>query len=343
MSNKLVNLAWRQKLPTATKIVLVALADRANSLGECWPSRELLVEMTGLSRAAVSEHLSWLKKDGYLTQKLRRQQSAVYTVVADRLNAALDVQLLDSLALDVQENDILNQDVQELDSLKEKPPAPSADSSKKAANQDVQQDDISAQDDPILDVQELDIPKENPQLKDTRRTFDERDNSEARKLCERLVELLVERDCRRPRITETWLTAARRLLVKDERPFSEALAVLEWSQQDDFWQDNIMSMPTFRKKYDSLRGKAAKEHALTPSVRKPSTSSEAQAWLKDQWRSATTDNIELFTGIRWPVPDLPLNVTGAAASEKFYLDNRRAWIADNHELIISKIVGADAA
>jgi hypothetical protein len=32
--------------------------------------------------------------------------------------------------------------------------------------------------------------------------------------------------------------------------------VLLWSQSDDFWSKNILSMPTFREKYDQLNLKS---------------------------------------------------------------------------------------
>jgi hypothetical protein len=53
--------------------------------------------------------------------------------------------------------------------------------------------------------------------------------------------------------SKRWLDAARLLVDADGRHFEEALAVLEWSQQDEFWRTNVLSMPTFRKQYPRLR------------------------------------------------------------------------------------------
>jgi hypothetical protein len=72
-------------------------------------------------------------------------------------------------------------------------------------------------------------------------------------LCARLAELVQENGSPRPVISKGWRDAARLLLDRDQRPRDEALQVLEWSQQDDFWRSNILSMPTFRKQYDKLR------------------------------------------------------------------------------------------
>lgn len=80
-------------------------------------------------------------------------------------------------------------------------------------------------------------------------------------LCNRLAELMDKRGCRTPNITDRWRDAARLLLDNDRTKggpvrFEKAMEVLEWSQVDGFWQNNIHSMPTFREKFDKLRGKA---------------------------------------------------------------------------------------
>jgi hypothetical protein len=72
-------------------------------------------------------------------------------------------------------------------------------------------------------------------------------------LCSRLVELMVSNGCAAPTITKAWRTSARLLLDRDARPLADALRVLEWSQQSEFWRSNIQSLPTFREKYDRLR------------------------------------------------------------------------------------------
>ncbi|PKD39569.1 hypothetical protein CWO84_14800 [Methylomonas sp. Kb3] len=45
--------AWQQAHKPATKLVLLALADRANPAGECWPSSARLVSDTGLDRKTI--------------------------------------------------------------------------------------------------------------------------------------------------------------------------------------------------------------------------------------------------------------------------------------------------
>lgn len=86
-------------------------------------------------------------------------------------------------------------------------------------------------------------------------------------LCSTLQAMMVERGCRKPSITRKWRDAARLLLDRDKIPLNEALIVLAWSQKDEFWQGNIMSMPTFRKQYDKLKVQAKKGLDTVPEVR----------------------------------------------------------------------------
>lgn len=80
MSNRLLTLAWRVQLPAPTKLLLIALADRADDSGMSWPSREMLCEQTGLSPSSVSGHVQALISAGLLTQHRRRQRTAEYTL-----------------------------------------------------------------------------------------------------------------------------------------------------------------------------------------------------------------------------------------------------------------------
>jgi hypothetical protein len=102
-------------------------------------------------------------------------------------------------------------------------------------------------------------------------------------LCRRLAELMLANDPKAKVEPESkrWLDAARLLVDSDGRHFEEALAVLEWSQQDEFWRTNVLSMPTFRKQYPRLRMRWQVERqgaaaARTVSREKPAPASTAE-------------------------------------------------------------------
>ncbi|MGQ4531823.1 helix-turn-helix domain-containing protein [Dermabacteraceae bacterium P13138] len=109
-------------------------------------------------------------------------------------------------------------------------------------------------------------------------------------LCTRLVEHMTANGCRTPTVTARWRDEARRLLDKDGIPLEEALTVLDWSQNDEFWKRNILSLPKFREKYDRLRMTAkakpvmrdrAMENLLNEQAaysRKQNEALEGQGW-----------------------------------------------------------------
>lgn len=178
---------------------------------------------------------------------------------------------------------------------------------------------------------------------DTNEHPEAEEHRDARKLCERLAELMVGNGCKRPTIGKRWLDAARLLLTRDGRDFAEVLVVLEWSQADDFESVNVHSMTKFRARYDQLRMKARKAGALTATAAAPSTPDAALDWLKQQWRDATTGAIEHATGLRYEQPDLPLGIDGKDAAEIFFRDDRRDWITRHHETILARLTKEYAA
>ncbi|WP_082889538.1 helix-turn-helix domain-containing protein [Methylomonas koyamae] len=66
MSSTATQWAWRQPIKASTKIVLLALADRANDAGECWPSIPRLVADVGADRKTVLAAIKWLETNALI-------------------------------------------------------------------------------------------------------------------------------------------------------------------------------------------------------------------------------------------------------------------------------------
>ena len=66
MSLQAYEWAWKMPVTNAEKLVLLAVAEFANSEGECYPPNEAIMEMTGLSERAVKGARSSLVKGGYI-------------------------------------------------------------------------------------------------------------------------------------------------------------------------------------------------------------------------------------------------------------------------------------
>lgn len=87
MSIAALNWAWSQQCPNATsKLVLLALADKANEDGECWPGMGKVAEMAGISARQVSTHLGRLEDAGLLTRSRSRRDDGTMSCYRYHLN-----------------------------------------------------------------------------------------------------------------------------------------------------------------------------------------------------------------------------------------------------------------
>lgn len=67
MSNHMLQAVWPLNMPAPQKAVLVALADRANEAGVCWPSVADLCQRTCLCERTVRSAIGWLERTRALT------------------------------------------------------------------------------------------------------------------------------------------------------------------------------------------------------------------------------------------------------------------------------------
>jgi hypothetical protein len=81
MSIDLMKRAWRVDLPQGSdKLVLVALADFANTSGEAWPSNATLADMCSRGETAIRDALHRLVSQGHVTRRPRSGQTAMFIV-----------------------------------------------------------------------------------------------------------------------------------------------------------------------------------------------------------------------------------------------------------------------
>ena len=79
------------------------------------------------------------------------------------------------------------------------------------------------------------------------------DNSPYMKLAQRLLGHIQQRDPKyKDRNMQTWADDMRKLVELDNRSVEEVERVLDWSQQDTFWQTNILSPNKLRKHFSKL-------------------------------------------------------------------------------------------
>lgn len=82
-------------------------------------------------------------------------------------------------------------------------------------------------------------------------------------ICEHLAGAIEANGSKRPTITAKWRSAARLMLDKDGRTEAEVHGAIDWCQRDEFWRANILSLPTLREKYDTLRLQAQRRSGGT--------------------------------------------------------------------------------
>ena len=74
--------AWKQKVKSTQKLVLLSLADRAGENHDCWPSIDRLVENTGLNRKTVMKVIKEMAELGLIhSQKKAFGRSNTYTLI----------------------------------------------------------------------------------------------------------------------------------------------------------------------------------------------------------------------------------------------------------------------
>lgn len=78
MALELIALVRDIDVPSPQKLLLYALASRADHAGRCWPSVRRLCRDTGLSRRAVQIHLGLLTDRRALVREGRRGRSNIY-------------------------------------------------------------------------------------------------------------------------------------------------------------------------------------------------------------------------------------------------------------------------
>ncbi len=74
--------AWKQKVTSTQKLVLLSLADRAGENHDCWPSIERIVDNTGLNRKTVMKAIKdMVELDLIHSQKKAFGRSNTYTLI----------------------------------------------------------------------------------------------------------------------------------------------------------------------------------------------------------------------------------------------------------------------
>lgn len=103
-------------------------------------------------------------------------------------------------------------------------------------------------------------------------------NSDELRLSQFLLDLILERrdSFKKPNLT-SWAKQIDLMIRVDKRGPDEIERVISWCQQDDFWQDNILSTSKLRKQFDQLSMKMLKDQL----TKKKQVDDEPPYWSND--------------------------------------------------------------
>lgn len=85
-----MSLVWDSTVPAPERFTLVALADRADEEGECWPSIPTLARKCRTGESTVRRHIKSLQVMGVLSVAHRLNNSSVYRISLARLRELID-------------------------------------------------------------------------------------------------------------------------------------------------------------------------------------------------------------------------------------------------------------
>ena len=83
-------------------------------------------------------------------------------------------------------------------------------------------------------------------------------------VCDAMAASVQRRTGRAPRVTAAWRTQARLMLDRDGRSVEEITRVIDWTEANDFWRANVLSVPKLRQKFDTLRLQAQRPQRGQP-------------------------------------------------------------------------------
>lgn len=95
MSVRVMALVWDSTVPAPERFTLLALADRADEDGVCWPSRATLARKCRTSESTIRKHLKTLEAEGVLHIQSRRiedrhNDSNMYRIDLAKLKGLVD-------------------------------------------------------------------------------------------------------------------------------------------------------------------------------------------------------------------------------------------------------------
>jgi hypothetical protein len=105
----------------------------------------------------------------------------------------------------------------------------------------------------------------NTSLSELESSDEKKFSEEVYALCDELAQLIRANGNKVGTVGINWWKAADRLIRLDGHSLELIEQVMYWSQANEFWQGNILSMPKFREQFDKLRTRMQNEKPKQPT------------------------------------------------------------------------------
>lgn len=205
--------------PPHAKLVYAALSSHAGASDEAWPKQDTMAGYLGISERQVRRCLAWLRENGFVTWETKivggMRSINVYTLLVTSRPTKAD---------------------------RTSRPADRSHSPVERHLSPVGPDTQAAQEKESLTTndQEHSTAAEPPR-------------ADVEALCIRLADRIEDNGSKRPQVTKAWRDSCRLLIDRDGKTAEQVAKAIDWSQADEFWRANVLSMPTLRRQYDRLR------------------------------------------------------------------------------------------
>lgn len=264
MSAEALTWAWKIKLSSSQKIIVLALANYADQEASCYPGHERLSEMTGMSVRSIGRNLRELEDLGVFTKERRARKNG-----SGRTSDRYYLDLAWGLDSDGNPTEC---------PIKTNPTNRPIKSGFNRPNGAVSigQNDQGYISEPIdtLNHKNMSEPDDSDAVIEPE-VVDEAEETQT-KLLNALDDAVEANGFKRPGRTKANQRAMRLLLTKDGYTDTQVSWMIGWATDHHFWYKNIRSAEKLRQQFDRLVVEAKEQRGQGPSGGRPMNKAEAR-------------------------------------------------------------------
>jgi len=248
--HKAVLINYAKKIGSTSLAVYNVLASYTNQENKSWPSQQTIGNILGVTRATISKSIKILEKHGIISIE-RTRYSLIYSLLKvnyieelkenSRCKAQETCKATETRCIpqETQMYSVGNSDVKLRNTINKK--------NNKKNNKNIREEE------------KINIREEKVEDKSSTPPFSKTLEEIPQKhldLCKLLKTLMLQNNPKAliPKSFTEWANSVRLMIKIDNHTLEEIKRLIIWSQQHNFWKNNIESMPKLRAKFGRLWG-----------------------------------------------------------------------------------------